>query len=70
LPSILKELGFSDLEDEKILIQIDTIKQNYLYNADKKILDKFDIYKTINVCPISIILSKKIHALLDRKRTQ
>jgi hypothetical protein len=58
------------LEDEKILIQIDTVKQDYVYKSDKKILDKFDIYKVINVCPISIILSKKIHALLDRKRTK
>lgn len=68
LPNILKELGFSNLEDEKILIQIDTVKQDYKYNSDKKILDKFDIYKLINVCPIDIILSKKIHALIDRKR--
>jgi hypothetical protein len=63
-------LGFSDLEDEKILIQIDTVKQDYLYKADKKLLDKFDIYKMINICPISIILSKKIYALLNRKRTK
>ncbi|MGE4443979.1 MAG: nucleotidyl transferase AbiEii/AbiGii toxin family protein [Candidatus Altimarinota bacterium] len=68
LPKILKELGFSNLDDEKILIQIDTVKQDYKYNSDKKIIDKFDIYKLINVCPINIILSKKIHALIDRKR--
>lgn len=70
LPKILKELWFSSLEDEKILIQIDTVKQDYKYNSDKKILDKFDIYKLINVCPIDIILSKKIHALIDRKRVK
>lgn len=70
LPKILKELWFSSLEDEKILIQIDTVKQDYTYNSDKKILDKFDIYKLINVCPIDIILSKKIHALIDRKRVK
>lgn len=70
LPKILKELWFSNLEDEKILIQIDTVKQDYKYNSDKKILDKFDIYKLINVCPVDIILSKKIHALIDRKRTK
>lgn len=68
LPKILKELWFSIYEDEKILVQIDTVKQDYIYKSDKKILDKFDIYKLINVCPIDIILSKKIHALLDRKR--
>lgn len=70
LPKILKNLGFSALEDEKILIQIDTVKQDYIYASDKKIIDKFDVYKIINVCPASIILSKKIHALIDRKRTK
>lgn len=70
LPKILKELWFSTLDDEKILIQIDTVKQEYKYESDKKIIDKFDIYKIINVCPVSIILSKKIHALLDRKRVK
>ena len=64
LPYILKELWFSNLDDEKILIQIDTVKQDYIYVSDKKLLDKFDIYAFINVCPIDIILSKKIHALL------
>ncbi len=70
LPKILRELGFSALDDEKILIQIDTVKQDYQYASDKKIIDKFDVYKMINVCPIDIILSKKIHALIDRKRTK
>ena len=70
LPYILKELWFSNLDDEKILIQIDTVKQDYIYVSDKKLLDKFDIYAFINVCPIDIILSKKIHALLERKRTK
>jgi len=50
------------------LIQIDTVAQDYKYESDKKILDKFDVYKLINVCPISIILSKKIHALINRKK--
>lgn len=68
LPKILKELWFTKLEEEKILIQIDTVKQDYIYTSDKKILDKFDVYKLINVCPIDIVLSKKIHALLERKR--
>lgn len=70
LPKILKELWFSNLDDEKILIQIDTVKQEYIYNFDKKILDKFDVYKLINVCPVDIILSKKIHALIERKRVK
>lgn len=68
LPKLLKDLWLSIYDDEKILVQLDTVKQDYLYDSDKKILDKFDVYKLINVCPIDIILSKKIHALIDRKR--
>lgn len=70
LPWLLKELWFSNLDNEKILIQIDTVKQDYIYKKDKKLIDKFDIYKIINVCPIDIILSKKIHALIYRNRTK
>ena len=68
LPDILFENNLSVYKQEKILIQIDTVKQDYVYEADKKILDKFWIYNLINSCPIDILLSKKIHALVDRKR--
>jgi len=68
LPKLLKDLWLSIYDDEKILVQLDTVKQEYIYESDKKILDKFDVYKLINVCPLDIILSKKIHALIDRKR--
>lgn len=70
LPKILKELWFSNFEDEKILIQIDTVTQDYQYRPDLKILDRFDVYRMIRVCPMPILLSKKIHSLLDRKRTK
>lgn len=70
IPKVLKQLWFSQMEDEKILIQLDSVNQEYNYDSDKIILDSFDIYKTIQVCPIDILLSKKIHALLERKRTK
>jgi hypothetical protein len=68
LPEILFENWLSNYKDEKILIQIDTVKQDYIYKPDKKIIDKFDIYSYINTTPINILLSKKIHALFARKR--
>ena len=68
LPKILQEIWFLHFEEEKILIQIDTVKQDYTYESANKILDKFDIYKMIKVCPLDIILAKKIHALIERKR--
>lgn len=68
LPWFLYNAWLSNYEEEKILIQIDTVKQDYIYEAEKKILDKFDIYTYINSTPINILLSKKIHALIWRKR--
>jgi len=68
LPGILFDNWLSVYKEEKILIQIDTVKQDYIYELDNKILKKFWIYKLIKATPINILLSKKIHALIDRKR--
>ena len=68
LPWILFNTWLSKYKEEKILIQIDTVKQEYKYQPDKKIIDKFDIYSYINSTPLDILLSKKIHALVARKR--
>lgn len=70
LPKILKSLWFSAFDDEKILIQLDPVKQDFYYISDKILLDKFDVFKMIQVCPVDILLSKKIVALLQRKRTK
>ena len=70
IPKILKHFWFSQMLDEKILIQLDSVSQDYNYSHDTVVLDKFEVYKAIQVCPIDILLSKKIHALIDRKRTK
>ena len=68
LPKILFETWLSAYQEEKILIQIDTVKQEFLYTPDKKIIDKFWIFNFVLTAPIDILASKKIHALLWRKR--
>ena len=68
LPEILYNNWLSNYKEEKILIQIDTVKQDYIYELDNKIIDKFWVYKLIKTTPIDILLSKKIHALIARKR--
>ena len=68
LPEILFDNWLSAYKEEKILIQIDTVKQDYIYKADNKLLNKFWVYKLIQTTPIDILLSKKIHALVARKR--
>jgi len=68
IPEILFMNQISDLKDEKITIQIDTVPHNFKYLPNKKIINKFDVFTSILVTPLDIILSQKIYALFNRKR--
>ena len=67
-PRILFEHGISPLEQEKILIQVDTWAQGYDYSPDVRILNKFDVFTEIRATPLSVLLSQKIYAAINRKR--
>lgn len=67
-PRLLYEQGLSPLQQEKILIQLDTVAQGYPYQTDLKILNKFDIFTEIRVTPLNILLSQKIYTAVNRKR--
>jgi predicted nucleotidyltransferase component of viral defense system len=69
-PKILFDNKLSNLRDEKIMIQFDTMPHNFSYELDRKILNKFDVFTQIFVTPIDILLSQKIYALFDRKRVK
>lgn len=68
IPQILKNLWFSDLEQEKILIQVDTAPHNFIYTPEVKILNKFWLVFPTNTTPLDIIASQKIYAMFNRKR--
>lgn len=70
IPEILYKEGLSDLATQKITIRIDTTPQNYKYNPDIKLLDKFEVYQNVKVVPIETLMSQKIAALLERKRAK
>ena len=67
-PHILFEQGISPLEQEKILIQVDTWGQGYDYQPEARILNKFDVFTQIRATPLPILLSQKIYAAVYRKR--
>ena len=67
-PRILFEQGISPLEQEKILIQVDTWAQGYDYQPEVRILNKFDVFTEIRVTPLPILLSQKIYAAINRRR--
>lgn len=68
IPKILQDNELSVAEDEKILIQVDTTSHDFAYQADNFLLQKFDIFRSIKLTPIDIVLSMKLAAVFGRKR--
>lgn len=70
IPKILFDSELSGIEAEKIMIQIDTSPHDFHYIPDRKILNKFDVFTEIFVTPLTILLSQKLYAILNRKRAK
>ena len=67
-PELLYQQGLSNIQQQKLLIKLDTISQGYAYKPDIKIINKFDVFSQIRVAPPSILLSQKIFTSINRKR--
>jgi len=67
-PELLYDQGLSPHQQEKILIQLDTVAQGYTYTPEVKILNKFDVFTEIRVTPLNVLLSQKIYTAVNRKR--
>jgi predicted nucleotidyltransferase component of viral defense system len=67
-PDLLYKYGLSPIQEEKILIQVDTTTQGYSYKPEIKLLNKFDVFSEVRVAPLSVLLSQKIFAAVQRKR--
>jgi predicted nucleotidyltransferase component of viral defense system len=70
IPGVLYKEGLSNFPKQKIVIRIDTTSQDYNYNKELHLLDKFDVYQNVNVVPINLLMSQKVVALLARKRAK
>ncbi len=70
MPEILFDNNLSDLREEKIMIQVDTVPHAFDYKKDLKIINKFDVFTQVNVAPIDLSLAQKIYAALNRKRAK
>ncbi len=69
-PGLLLQSGLSGYQEEKILIQLDTEAQGYNFKAEQQFLNKFDVFTSIFVAPLSLLLSQKFYAVLNRKRNK
>ncbi|MFB6181646.1 MAG: nucleotidyl transferase AbiEii/AbiGii toxin family protein [Candidatus Magasanikbacteria bacterium] len=68
-PNILYENDLSPHKQEKILVRIDTVEKDQLFQTNSFTVDKFDIFREIIINPKDIILSQKLITILDRNRT-
>ncbi len=68
IPNLLFDSGLSSMTEQKILIQVDTVPQNFEYIPEKPLLNKFDVFTQINAVPKDLLLAQKIFASVNRKR--
>lgn len=68
IKEILYKYGLSQHPAEKLTIQLDMEPQDFEYNPDKKIINKFDIFIRGNIVPLDILLAQKITAIFTRPR--
>jgi len=54
-PELLYDQGLSPHQQEKILIQLETVAQGYPYSSEIRILNKFDVFTEIRVTPLSVL---------------
>ncbi|WP_080054402.1 nucleotidyl transferase AbiEii/AbiGii toxin family protein [Spirosoma aerolatum] len=69
-PNMLFEHGLSGYKEEKILIQLDTEPQNFVFKPETVLLNRFDTIARIFVTPIDVILAQKFYAILNRPRNK
>jgi len=69
-PELLYREGLSGHKEEKILIQLDTEPQNFDFEPDRPIINKFDVFTKINSTPKDLLLAQKFYAVINRKRNK
>lgn len=69
-PGLLFDEGLSGYREEKILIQLDTEPQNYDYEPEPFILNRFDVFTTILTTPLPLLMAQKLYAIINRNRNK
>lgn len=69
-PRILFDNKLSPLKDEKIMIRLDSFTTDMDYAVKSHVISKADIFSEIRVYGEDLLLSQKIDALFNRKRSK
>lgn len=67
---LLFRYGFSPHEDEKILVRLDTVAQNFSFVPETAVLENFGMFFEVKYNPKDILLSQKFIAALERNRSK
>lgn len=67
---ILQKYGFSPHLDEKILVRLDTVNQDFKFEPAVGVLNNFGLFFEIRHNPKDILYSQKITAALERHRSK
>lgn len=68
IPQLLFSEGLASMPEQKILIQVDTVPQNFEYTSDRFVLNKFDVFSNIATVPKDLLLAQKLYACVNRNR--
>lgn len=69
-PELLYREGLSGHPEEKILIQLDAEPQHFEFTPQRFILNRFDVFTTILITPLDILLAQKFYAIINRERNK
>ena len=68
IPTILYESGLSRLRDEKLAVHLDMEPQEYDYEPECPLLNRFDVFTQVLTVPRATLLAQKLCAILSRPR--
>lgn len=69
-PGMLFEEGLSGHREEKILIQLDTEPQDYEYEPERYVLNRFEVFTTLLTTPLPLLMAQKLYAVVNRERNK
>jgi predicted nucleotidyltransferase component of viral defense system len=67
-PDLLHKFGATGHRGAKIFLSLDAEEKKRLFQPELKTINRFGVFRNINVNPAAILLSQKLLAILFRKR--
>ncbi|SHF72852.1 Nucleotidyl transferase AbiEii toxin, Type IV TA system [Fodinibius roseus] len=69
-PGLLFDEGLSGHREEKILIQLDTEPQDFDYEPEQFLINRFEVFTTIRTTPLPLLMAQKLFAIINRERNK